>query len=267
MATYAVGDIQGCYDPLRRLLDQVAFDPARDQLWAVGDLVNRGPDSLGVLRFLKGLGSAFRAVLGNHDLHLLAVACGARPEKASDTLDQVLRAPDREELCDWVRQLPLCHYDQGYLMVHAGVVPSWDLEDTLRAGAELEQTLRSDEADEFFHRMYGDTPERHSDSLDRWERLRLITNVLTRIRFCSADGRLDLKCKLGPESAPPGTRPWYDHPHRRTRDVPLIFGHWAALQGNLDQPNLFALDTGCVWGVRLTALRLGDHQRTDCACG
>lgn len=211
MATYAVGDIQGCYDPLRRLLDAVRFDPAVDELWAAGDLVNRGPDSLSVLRYLRQLGSSFRGVLGNHDLHLLAVAHGARPARAKDTLDAVLEAPDREPLLHWLRALPLAIFERGFLMVHAGVVPEWTLADVLDNAAALQETLRGESVNQYFATMYGNEPARVRDASDEWARLRVVTNVLTRIRFCSADGRLDLTAK-GPASQPPlDMLPWYAH--------------------------------------------------------
>lgn len=266
MPTYVVGDIQGCFDPLRRLLDDLKFDPAADQLWAVGDFVNRGPDSLGVLRFLRSLGDSFLGVLGNHDLHLLAVAFGARGQKRKDTLEEVLEAPDLPELTEWLLRTPVARYERGYLMVHAGVIPSWNLDMTLQSAEQLHAVLRGGQAAEFFEMMYGDTPEAFHESMEGWQRLRAITNVLTRIRFCTADGKLDMKCKKEPAQAPRGMKPWYAHPHRRTADVPILFGHWAALGGRLDAANLFALDTACVWGDRLTALRLEDHQRFHCSC-
>ncbi|HEX2733431.1 MAG TPA: symmetrical bis(5'-nucleosyl)-tetraphosphatase [Polyangiaceae bacterium] len=266
MAIYAVGDIQGCYDPLRRLLDQVAFDPSVDELWCVGDLVNRGPQSRQVLQFLRALGQRCKAVLGNHDLHLLAVSFGARKQRGKDTFNDVLSAPDREELCAWLRQLPLAHYAEGTLMVHAGVVPSWDLETTLSCALEVARAVQSPDAPEFFSYMYGNTPHSYSADLVGLERLRVITNVLTRVRFCSADDQLDLECVEAPEFAPAGMLPWYAHKNRRTQNVPIVFGHWATLNGNVSLPDVFALDTGCAWGNTLTAMRLSDKQRFSCGC-
>jgi bis(5'-nucleosyl)-tetraphosphatase (symmetrical) len=266
VATYVVGDIQGCYDPLRRLLDSVHFDADTDRLWAVGDLVNRGPRSLEVMRFLRGLGERFTGVLGNHDLHLLAVHFGARPMRTKDTLSQVLAAPDRAELIDWLRNLPLAHHDRGLLMVHAGVVPDWTLTDTLDHAAELSAVLRGSEVRDFLTNMYGNTPDTFRPDLVGWPRLRVITNVLTRLRFCSAAGRLDLDSSDAPERPPPGMLPWYRHRTRKTREVPIVFGHWAALGGALHEPTLYALDTGCVWGQALTVLRLEDKKRFSCDC-
>jgi len=266
MSIYVVGDIQGCYDPLRRLLDQVSFDPIRDRLWSVVDLVNRGPRSLQVLRFLKSLGPAATAVLGNHDLMLLAVSLGVRRMRVRYTFGDVLSAPDLSELQQWLLGLPLAHYERDTLMVHAGVIPAWDVEDTLSHAGEVEAVLRSTEARDFLSYMHGDTPPLDASSRG-WKRLREITDILTRLRFCTADSRIDLTSKEGPEHAPPGMLPWYAHPQRRSRDTVIVFGHWAALGGKVSAPNLFALDTGCVWGDRLTALRLDDKQRFSCECG
>jgi bis(5'-nucleosyl)-tetraphosphatase (symmetrical) len=266
VATYAVGDIQGCYDQLRHLLDSVHFEPQRDELWAVGDLVNRGPNSSGVLRYLRSLGSAFRGILGNHDLHLLAVAAGTRSVRAGDTLDDVLQAPDRDELLSWLRSLPLAIFERGYLMVHAGVVPDWSVSDVLRHASSLQSVISGADAVAFYSHMYGNRPSRLAEAQQHWDRLRVITNVLTRIRFCSADGHLDLDAKGPPDQAPPGMRPWFEHEHRKTRRVPILFGHWAALSGRVSQPEIFALDTGCAWGRQLTALRLEDHKRFSCPC-
>ncbi len=266
MATYAVGDIQGCYDPLRRLLDEVHFEPEHDQLWSVGDIVNRGPSSLAVLRFLRELGGAFRGVLGNHDLHLLAVMSGAREVRRKDTLTEVLEAPDANELQHWLSQLPLAHHERGRLMVHAGVVPSWDLRQTLDRAQEVHDVLRSGDSRAFFEDMYGNDPDHFDESLHGTARLRTITNVLTRLRFCSADDRLDFDNKRDAAQPPPGMKPWFEHAHRKLSSVPILFGHWAALRGRVDAPNLFALDTACVWGHRLTALRLEDRLRFSCDC-
>ncbi|MBN1606426.1 MAG: symmetrical bis(5'-nucleosyl)-tetraphosphatase [Polyangiaceae bacterium] len=266
MATYVLGDIHGCYEPLRRLLDRVGFDPTVDELWSVGDLVNRGPQSLEVLRFFRQLGTRCTAVLGNHDLHLLGAALGFRPLRPKDTLDEVLRASDLPELVAWLRRLPLAHCDQGVLMVHAGVLPSWTLADALRWAKEAESFLKGDQVAELFSNMCRDGPESFDEDLQGWQRARMVIDVLTRIRFCSPAGQLDLECSDGPEHAPAGMLPWYVHEQRRTRGVPVLFGHWAALRGQTAGNHLFALDTGCVWGFSLTALRLEDKQRLHCEC-
>jgi bis(5'-nucleosyl)-tetraphosphatase (symmetrical) len=266
LATYAIGDIQGCYDPLRRLLDALGYEPHRDRLWLTGDLVNRGPRSLEVLRFAAGLRNVV-CVLGNHDLHLLALAAGAPAarRRSKDTLDEVLAAPDRDELLAWLRSQPLVHHDAklGWLMVHAGVPPQWDLERTLACGREVEAVLRGDDADRFLASMYGDEPAVWSSTLRGPERWRFITNCLTRMRYCDAGGRLDLASKGPPGSQPEGLQPWFRAPGRATKGVPIVFGHWAAL-GFLHEDDLLALDTGCVWGGSLTAVRLdGALQRVS----
>jgi bis(5'-nucleosyl)-tetraphosphatase (symmetrical) len=258
VAVYAIGDIQGCYDPLRRLLDALDYEPARDRLWLTGDLVNRGPQSLEVLRFVAALDQVV-CVLGNHDLHLLALALGAEAarQRSRDTLDAVLAAPDREELLAWLRTCPLAHHDAvlGWLLVHAGVAPQWDLAQTLACAREVEATLRGDAAGAFLGGMYGDEPARWREELRGIERARFITNCLTRMRYCDASGRLDLQAKGPPGTQPAGLLPWFRAPQRRTEGVSIVFGHWAAL-GFLDEPGLLALDTGCVWGQALTAVRL-----------
>ncbi len=268
MATYAIGDVQGCFEPLQRLLVTCSFTPDRDRLWFVGDLVNRGPDSLEVLRFVKGLGARAVTVLGNHDLHLLAVAAGVRRASRKDSLNAVLEAPDREELLRWLRGLPLAHREPGlpHLMVHAGVPPLWSAEDTLARAAEVEQALRGPQCEGFLSHMYGNYPDIWSDDLQGWERLRVITNCLTRMRFCDAAGRLDLENKGGAESANAGFAPWFSHRDRTAAGTPLVFGHWAALQGNAGPERVHALDTGCVWGARLRAMRLDDGALFHCDC-
>ena len=268
MATYAIGDVQGCFEPLQRLLAACSFAPDRDRLWFVGDLVNRGPDSLAVLRFVKGLGEGAVTVLGNHDLHLLAVAAGVRWASRKDSLNAVLEAPDREELLAWLRGLPLAHREPGlpHLMVHAGVPPLWSTADTLARAAEVEQALRGPQCEGFLSHMYGNYPDIWSDDLQGWERLRVITNCLTRMRFCDAAGRLDLDNKGSPESANAGFAPWFSHRDRTAAGTPLVFGHWAALQGKADTERVHALDTGCVWGARLRAMRLDDGALFHCDC-
>lgn len=266
MATYVVGDIQGCYDPLRRVLDRVNFDPDQDRLWSVGDLVNRGPASLQVLRYLHRLGESFVGVLGNHDLHLLAVMFGTRGVRRGDTLDAVLDAPDAESLRDWLLHLPLAHFESGHLLVHAGVVPAWDVQDTLRYAREVQTALTGAHASAYFQQMYGNEPDAFDEALSGTARLRTITNVLTRLRFCDASGRLDFENKAGPGAAPADMLPWFEHPTRRTAGTPIVFGHWASLKGQVSTPNVHALDTGCVWGDRLTVMRLETHERFECAC-
>ena len=268
MATWAIGDVQGCNAPLQALLEHCAFDPARDRLWFVGDLVNRGPDSLAVLRFVMGLGERAVTVLGNHDLHLLAVASGVRKASRKDTLLAVLEAPDREEILHWLRHRPLAYRENGvpHLMVHAGVPPQWSAEDTLARAAEVEAALRGPQWTEFLGHMYGDHPDIWSDALDGFERLRVITNYLTRMRFCTAEGHLDIANKGGPASANTGFAPWFSHTHRAAAATPIVFGHWAALEGKADTANALALDTGCVWGARLRAMRLEDGALVHCDC-
>lgn len=266
MTRYAVGDLQGCFEPLRCLLDQVEFDPARDQLWSVGDLVNRGPQSLECLRFIAGLGSAARVVLGNHDLHLLAVANGVRPLKRGDTLQPILDAPDCTDLLDWLRRQPLLYRDDGYTMVHAGLAPQWSLEQAAALADEVGAVLRGPRLLKFLQGMYGDEPARWSDSLTGVARWRTITNYFTRIRFCDKAGTLDLKSKEGPEAAAPGLLPWFNVPGRRSAGQPIVFGHWAALLGRAERADVFALDTGCVWGNQLTLFNLDTRQYFRCAC-
>jgi bis(5'-nucleosyl)-tetraphosphatase (symmetrical) len=266
MSIYLVGDIQGCYAPLQRALEQVHFDEQRDELWSVGDMINRGPENLAVVRFLQSLGASFRCVLGNHDLHFLAVALGAKKAKRQDTLDDLLQAPDRDAIVEWFRHQPLAFFLKNTLVVHAGVPPDWTLTQTLSRGQEVETALQSAEVGDFLRNMYGETPRRFDESLTGWARVRAITNALTRIRFCTDSGVLDFDNKLGPESAAHGTLPWYAHPARQTSDVPIAFGHWANLDGKANTKNVFALDTGCVWGRTLTLLRLEDQVLFSCAC-
>jgi bis(5'-nucleosyl)-tetraphosphatase (symmetrical) len=257
---YLVGDLQGCCDAFERLLAQIGFSPSRDRLTVLGDLVNRGPQSLATLRRLRGLGDAATCLLGNHDLHLLAVACGGRSRSRGDTLDEILEAPDLDAWLDWVRQRRMAVVEQGWLCVHAGVVPGWDTAETLARAAEVEALLRSDALDAFLHVMYADEPVRWSATLHGNERLRFIINVLTRIRFVDAHGALELKSKDATGGAPPGFVPWFDAPERRTAGVPIAFGHWSTL-GLVQRPDLLALDTGCVWGGQLSAVRVDGGRR------
>ncbi len=263
MARYAIGDIQGCHESLLALLDALHFSDQRDELVLVGDLVNRGPQSLEVLRFVRQLGAAARTVLGNHDLHLLALHHDpARRQRPGDTLDALLAAPDRDALLDWLILQPLVIDDasRGDLFLHAGVVPEWTRQDLLRNAAAAEQALRADPPG-FLARMYGNQPERWADATTPMERHRFTINVLTRMRYCHADGRIDLKLKGPPDSAHAPWLPWFEHAHRRLVDRRLVFGHWSTL-GLLQRADLLALDTGCVWGGALTAVNLDDpHSR------
>lgn len=267
MPTYAIGDVQGCYDELRRLLDKLNFDATRDTLWFVGDLVNRGPKSLQVLRFVKSLGERAIAVQGNHDLHTLAIAHGHSKLKRSDTVAELLGAEDSGELLEWLRHLPLLHHDQqsGYTMLHAGLPPQWNLADAQARAAEVEAVLRGDDFSEFLFHMYGDEPMRWTEDLQGWERLRFITNCFTRLRYCDTLGRLALQEKGPPGTQPHELLPWFDVPHRASRDMKIIFGHWSTL-GESGDPNAIGLDSGCLWGGSLTALCLesGAFTRLDC---
>jgi bis(5'-nucleosyl)-tetraphosphatase (symmetrical) len=271
MVTYAIGDVQGCHRELQRLLEVIAFDPGTDRLWFTGDLVNRGPDSLLVLRFVRQLGSRAITVLGNHDLHLLACAVGNRKPRRNDTFEEILEAPDRDSLLQWLRACPLFHHDtaSGYAMVHAGLAPQWDIAAATARAHEVERALRGSGFTAFLNNMYGNEPDRWSEDLHGNARLRFITNCLTRIRYCTSKGRLDLKPK-----GPPGTQggklmPWYAVPDRRSRATRILFGHWATLHlagaPDTENNNVVGLDTGCVWGGRLTAMRLDDGAMFDVA--
>lgn len=256
---YLVGDIQGCCDALDRLLSEIDFSPSRDRLYVLGDLVNRGPASLGTLQRLRGLGEAATCLLGNHDIHLLAVACGVRSPHRSDTVDDILQGRERDAWIDWLRHRPMAVHAHGWLMVHAGVAPQWDLPLTLQLAAELQDGLRCDDLTGFLHNLFGNEPSLWTDALVAPERQRLAVNALTRIRFVQADGRLEFKSKDA-DDAPPGCLPWFDHPERRTQGVPIAFGHWSTL-GLVDRADLLALDTGCVWGGQLTAARVDGASR------
>lgn len=259
MAVYAIGDLQGCFDELQQLLEKIRFSSDKDQLWFVGDLVNRGPKSLEVVRFIRDLGENAVSVLGNHDLHLLGVACGAAKANKSDTLDAILSAPDREALLDWMRFRPLTHRDDalGYFMVHAGINPLWNLEQTETLAKEVQEVLRGENSGVFFQEMYSDIPICWNNSLQGWERLRSITDYLTRLRFCSSSGKYLLSAKSRPGTQPDGYAPWYEFlPLREAGHQRILFGHWAAL-GGAQSDRVFGLDTGCLWGGCLTALQLG----------
>jgi bis(5'-nucleosyl)-tetraphosphatase (symmetrical) len=274
MALYLIGDVQGCDDALARLLAEIAFSPSRDTLVLLGDLVNRGPASAAVLRRVQALGSAARSLLGNHDLHLLGVAQGARKPGRRDTLAELLAAPDRDALLEWLRHQSMAlHQSVGgedLLMVHAGVLPQWSVAQTLVLAAEVEAVLRGPAVGDFLHRMYGDAPAQWRDGLADFDRLRVIVNALTRLRFCTPEGLMDFKTKDGADGAPPGYLPWFDVPGRRTAAVTIACGHWSTL-GWVSRPDLIAADTGCVWGGCLSAARIGatprerEHIEVRCA--
>jgi bis(5'-nucleosyl)-tetraphosphatase (symmetrical) len=257
---YLIGDLQGCCDAFEQLLAELDFSPSRDHLHVLGDLVNRGPASLATLERLRGLGSAVTCLLGNHDLHLLAVAHGVRKAHRSDTLSQILNSPEREAWLDWLRQRRLADMACGWLCVHAGVLPQWSAAQTLNLAAEVETMLRGDALPHFLDVMYGNQPERWDEGLTGVARWRFIINVLTRMRFCTADGTLEFATKDGADGAPPGFAPWFAHAQRATAAQPVAFGHWSTL-GLINQPELLALDTGCVWGGALTAVRVDGGRR------
>lgn len=262
MAIYAIGDVQGCCDELERLLEVLRFQPATDELWLVGDLVNRGPRSLDTLRLVRKLGSAATVVLGNHDLHLIALAAGNRARARDPELADVLAAPDGAELVDWLRYRPLACYrpELNTLMVHAGVPAAWDPLLTVKLSREVEKALQGPGCSDYLRDLYGDEPARWSPALAGQDRLRFITNALTRMRYCRADGGLDFRENGPPGSQPRGLVPWFELPERKTAPVRVVFGHWASL-GLLQRENLLGIDTGCVWGRRLTAVRLDGPAR------
>ncbi|STX27544.1 bis(5'-nucleosyl)-tetraphosphatase [Legionella beliardensis] len=263
MADYVVGDIQGCYEPLLRLLDSLHFNEREDRLWLVGDLVNRGPQSLEVLRFVKNLPIEPYITLGNHDLHLLNRLFGqAERKNKDDTLQPILLADDRDELGHWLRKQRFLYYDSNFniVMTHAGIAPVWDLETAKACAKELEAVLHGENYQEYLSNMYGNLPNQWSLELTGFARWRIITNYLTRMRFCGNQGELLLDYKGTIKQAPPDFIPWFSVPKRKEIDADIIFGHWAALQGKCPHPRIYALDTGCLWGGRLTALRLQDKQ-------
>jgi bis(5'-nucleosyl)-tetraphosphatase (symmetrical) len=261
MSDYAIGDIQGCFEPLIRLLKQIQFNPDRDRLWLTGDLVNRGPDSLAVLRFIKSLPNVV-TVLGNHDLYLLSCAC--RVASANDDLKKILNAPDGEMLIDWLRNRPLLYTEDHWVLVHAGLPPQWNLRQALEHARTVEKILRSDQCREFF--SHQDLPTRWHESLTGWPRLHLITYYLTQLRLCTNDGTIEPNYKGDLNNMPAHYLPWFAIPERCTQDTQILFGHWAALNGNTGTKNVYALDTGCVWGNCLTALRLSDKKRFVVTC-
>lgn len=265
MATYAIGDIQGCYDSFRRLLDHIAFDPAPDTLWLVGDLVNRGPRSVETLRFVRDLGTSAVTILGNHDLALLIIAQGHGKQCKGDRFDEILRAPDIGDLLDWLRCLPLCHSEKGYFMVHSGLLPEWTVEKAAILAEEVHSALVAPNYREFLANIWGNEPATWRDDLSGWDRLRVIINAMTRMRFCSPEGVIDFQAKGEVVSGPPGFVPWFEVPGRRSANTTLITGHWSAL-GLKILPNLLAIDSGCLWGRSLTALRLEDRKVFQVAC-
>ncbi len=266
MAIYAIGDTQGCYDQLTRLLDKIGFNEREDKLWLVGDLVNRGPKSLQTLRFIKGLGDAAKVVLGNHDLHLLAAACEPIAHNDRKALTQVLLAPDRDELIDWLRHRPLLYRNDEWCMVHAGLAPQWDIAQASELAQEVETVLQSHHYPSLMKAMYGDEPDKWSADLSGMERLRFIINCFTRLRYCDKHGRLDLVPNGPPGSQPSHLLPWFKASERKSADIKIVFGHWSSL-GYYAGNNCYGIDTGCLWGGQLTALKLGKQpERISIDC-
>ncbi|MGI9291004.1 MAG: symmetrical bis(5'-nucleosyl)-tetraphosphatase [Gammaproteobacteria bacterium] len=265
MAVYAIGDVQGCAVALEELLDDLQFDPAVDRLWLTGDLVNRGPHSLETLRLVKSFGDSVVTILGNHDLHLLAVAEGIKPLRHGDTLKKILSAPDRDELMHWLRHLPMLHVDHELktLMVHAGVYPGWSIKKLKQRAGEVETVLRGDDYREFFENMYGRQPCAWSGKLDGMDRIRFITNSMTRMRYVSGKRQLDFNQKGPPGSQPGDLVPWYDHPQMKCHSWRIVCGHWSAL-GYMRRGQILSLDSGCVWGGALTAVRLDAKNNRQC---
>ena len=265
MATYAIGDLQGCFEPLERLLDAFSYSPSRDRLWFVGDMVNRGPASLETLRFVRNLGDRAVVVLGNHDLHLLVAAAGFAKIHRGDTLDDILAAPDRDQLLDWLRSCPLMHVEDEYAMVHAGLLPQWTIEQSMELAHEAEAALRRKDPTRFYRHMYGNQPARWDDDLQDWDRLRVIVNAMTRLRICTADGEMEFSHKGELDDIPAGYMPWFAVPGRRSATHTVVCGHWSALALRVE-PQLLALDTGCVWGRELVAVRLEDRKLYRVSC-
>lgn len=265
MATYAIGDLQGCHFSFMHLLEAIGFAPGRDRLWLVGDLINRGKNSLAVLRWVYEHQDSVSVVLGNHDLHALAVAEGFQQPHRSDTLQEILDAPDRPALLDWLRHQPLIQADGDYLMVHAGLLPQWSAAEAVQLATEVGEVLRSPDYRDFLSRMYGNHPIRWDANLTGMDRLRLITNAMTRLRVCTVDGEMEFHFKGELEDIPAGYMPWFEVPGRRAADTAILFGHWSAL-GLQQRNNVYALDTGCLWGGELTALRLEDRRIFQVPC-
>jgi bis(5'-nucleosyl)-tetraphosphatase (symmetrical) len=265
MATYAIGDVQGSFEELQALLGAFGFDRAKDRLWFVGDLVNRGPASLATLRFVRDLGDGAVSVLGNHDLHLLALAQGSVKAREDDTLGDVIAAPDRDGLLDWLRHRPMVHVAAGYALVHAGLLPQWDVATAKALAGEVEAELRGPRHKEFLAQLYGSLPDRWNDELRGIDRLRVIVNAMTRLRFCTPEGVMEFRTKGETAEAPPGYLPWFEVPGRKSVDHTLVCGHWSAL-GLRMAPKLLALDSGCVWGGKLSAVRLEDRRLYQVPC-
>jgi bis(5'-nucleosyl)-tetraphosphatase (symmetrical) len=267
VSTYVVGDIQGCLHALKCVLKKVGFKPDKDVLWSVGDIVNRGPRCLKTLRYLYDMRDNLVLVLGNHDLHLLAVAAGVRPPSRSDTLDKILKAPDKEKLLTWLLHRPLIHHEHGFTMVHAGIPPQWSIEDAMNRAREVEAVLQSPDCTEFLKQMYGNEPLLWSDDLTGMTRLRVITNYLTRMRFCTSQGVLDLDSKgPSPDLGKVAVSAWFSHPGRKTARDRILFGHWASIEGQTDRRKAIGLDTGCVWGGALSVYELETGRWTRCQC-
>ncbi|PTB95106.1 diadenosine tetraphosphatase [Marinobacter sp. B9-2] len=266
MTDYAIGDIQGCYERLRDVLAKVDFSPSRDRLWVAGDLINRGPSSLATLRYIESLGQSAVVVLGNHDLHLLAVALGGHQTRRKDTLADILEAPDQDRLVSWLRQQNLCVHDpiRNIVMTHAGLPHIWTVSQALDCAREVEAVIRADSAADYFAHMYGNEPERWDETLQGMDRWRVITNYFTRMRFIAEDGTLELAAKETVDSAPEGFEPWFHFP--RNDDVRVVFGHWAALEGKTGSDRFIGLDTGCVWGGTLTMMNLDSGEKIHCDC-
>ena len=263
MAIYVIGDVQGCFTALQQLVKDIGFDPNADTLWFTGDLVNHGPQSAAVIRFVRGLGERAISVLGNHDLHLLAVAAGKTRTKSHDTIADVLQSQDRDELLGWLRRRPLLHHDAdlSLILVHAGLLPQWDLDMSTALAHEVESVLRGPDSDEFFAHMYGSQPRAWCEDLTGWDRLRVIVNAFTRLRYCDRSGHMDLVSTGPPGSQPKHLVPWFQLPDRRTKATTIIFGHWSTL-GIWQKDGVIGLDTGCIWGGALTAVRV-DNGRQD----
>jgi bis(5'-nucleosyl)-tetraphosphatase (symmetrical) len=265
MATYAIGDLQGCFASLEALLGEIGFRESADRLWFVGDLVNRGPQSLEILRFVRALGARAVSVLGNHDLHLLMVGEGHVRAHRLDTLDEILDAPDREVLLSWLRALPLMHAEDEYAMVHAGLLPTWSVDEALDLARETEQALQGPDWRALMARMYGNEPDHWSDALSGYARWRVIINAMTRLRICTPDGRMEFRHKGGIDDIPAGYLPWFAVPGRKSANATIVCGHWSAI-GMVSQRNLLALDSGCLWGGKLSAVRLEDRRIYQVTC-
>ncbi|HBZ30596.1 MAG TPA: symmetrical bis(5'-nucleosyl)-tetraphosphatase [Nitrosomonas nitrosa] len=265
MATYAIGDLQGCHEAFQQLTELIGFNVTKDKLWLVGDIVNRGTGSLPLLRFIMKLGDSAVLVLGNHDLHLLLVAEGFAQQRSGDTLQEILEAPDRQTLLSWLRQQRLFYAEDEYALVHAGLLPSWDIAQAAELAQEVEAVLRGEKYHELLLRMYGDEPNCWSDDLEGYDRFRVIINAMTRLRICTPDGRMEFSYKGQPRTIPSGYLPWFEAPQRASSSATVVFGHWSAL-GLQVRDNILALDTGCLWGGQLTAIRLEDRRVFQVPC-